>query len=355
LWVAVIIGCGKAPSGGEQPANPGGDPPAAGEPAPEAKMSLTELNKDLDRYKGKWVAVTARVSKIMRHSHPDGREEATLDLLDDQGKLAGSADFETAEWAKAPKIEDGVRYEILGLSDHGKDWGAAVLKKCRFVGTDSSAGPPVEATVAAKDLAADATKYKGKRIQVKGVVRTGTPPTRTPPSSGALILDGGADTKWVTCNCAPGEFDKALKAGQGAEVEVAGILADDKPAVSMTGCSIVKATPAGRSGKAVDLTREFVRKGASVEANYKNKSVTLTGKVESAKVESDGTSRVVLTGYSDAKSKNPMPQKVLCKFGPDWKDAVGKVKAGADITVSGGFASYQPGEVTLLDCWLIPE
>jgi hypothetical protein len=357
LCAALVLGCQKTPDSGQQPANAGGSQQQAGgsEPTPEARLSLTDLNKKLDDYKGKWVVVTARVSKVHRQSYPDGREEATLDLLDDRGKLAGSADFEADQWARAPKLEDGVRYEILGQSAFGKDFGAAGLKKCRFVGTGPSAGPAAEATVSAKDLAADPARYAGKRAQVKGVVRTGTPPTRTPPSSGVLILDGEAGTKWVTCHCAPGGFDKALQAGQGAEVEVVGIVTDDRSLASLADCSVVKATPAGRTGRAVDFTREFARKGTNLEANYKNKSVTLTGKVEAATVGSDGPGKLLLTGFSDARSKNPTPQKVAAQFGPDWKEAVGKVKVGDEVTVSGGFASYQPGEVRLLDCWLIPR
>jgi hypothetical protein len=204
--------------------------------------------------------------------------------------------------------------------------------------------------VSARELAADPAKYRGKQIQVRGMVLTATPPMPTARSYGVLTLDGGADAKGVTCRCLPGEFDKA-KASHGAEVELDGTVSIEMGTVSMNRCSVV-APSVNQPKPAVDFTRELAQKGTNIEANYKNKSVTLTGNVE-AKAEADGTGRLVLTGYSD--SKNPMPQKVVAQFGPEWKDLVGKVKVGDEVIVSGGFVSYQSGVVTLRDCWLIPK
>src|SRR5262245_17557138 len=104
----------KGTTGTSKQGETGGAGAEAGGPKPEAKLPAAELYKNVDAYKGKWVVVIARVPRIHRRSFPDGREEASVDLQGDDGRVDCSADFESNEWAKVPKLEDGVRYEILG-------------------------------------------------------------------------------------------------------------------------------------------------------------------------------------------------------------------------------------------------
>jgi hypothetical protein len=337
LCAALLLGCGQGPGGGGPAAN-------TEEPKPEAKLTAAELFKNLDTYQGKWVVVIARIPRVHESKYPDGRVDASVDLLGDDGRADSSASFEADQWAKAPKFEDGVRYEILGQVSGSKNIGG-VLKHARVLGVSGSSGPPVEATVTAKDLVADAAKYKGKLILVKGEVKSGNP-----AKTGATLTLAGTDTKSVICLCAPGEFDKALKAGRGAQAEIKGVVQDAGPFVTMGDCSVVKATPTGPPLRAVNFTREFAQNAAKAEQTYKDKYVTLSGKAEAV---ADG--KIVVTGFSDAKSKKPMPQKVAANFGPDWKDALAKVKVGDEVIVSGDFDSYRDGEVNLSGCWLIPK
>jgi hypothetical protein len=333
LCAAVVLGCGQGPGGG----------PAGGEPKPEATLSAADLYKDLDKYQGKWVVVIARIPQVHENRYPD-RVEGTVDLLGDDGKIDSSADFDAEQWAKKPKFEDGVRYEILGQVAGSKQYGGK-LKHARVLGTAQGSGPAVEATVSAKDLVADPAKYKGKLIQVNGEVKSGNP-----AKPNATLTLAGTDTKSVICLCAPGEFDKALKAGRGAQVEIKGLVADAAGGfTTMNDCAVVKATPAGPPLRAANFTREFAQDAAKAEQKYKDKAVTVTGKVEAV-----GDGKIVLTGFTDPKKKL-MSQKITANFGPDWKEALAKVKAGDEATVSGDFDSYHEGDAALSGCWLLPK
>jgi hypothetical protein len=330
----AVLGCGQGPGGG----------PAGGEPKPEATLSAADLYKDLDKYQGNWVVVIARIPQVHEQKYPD-RVEGTIDLLGDDGKINSSADFDPEQWAKKPKFEDGVRYEILGQVAGTKEYGGK-LKHARVLGTAQGSGPAVEATVSARDLVADPAKYKGKLLQVNGEVKSGNP-----AKPNATLTLAGTDTKSVICLCAPGEFDKALKAGRGAQAEIKGIVGDAAGGfLTMNDCSVVKATPAGAPLRAVNFTREFAQNATKAEQGHKDKYVTVTGKVEAATDAS-----VVLAGFTDPKGKPPMPQKITANFGPDWKEALAKVKAGDEVTVSGDFDSYRDGNVSLSGCWLLPK
>ena len=351
LWLLVFglgvgLGCGKDKDAGQPQAGPGpaGGGPAepSGDPKPEAKLTPLELYENVEKYGGKWVIVTARIPRILTENRADGRVSGTLFLHDDTRQQDSTATFEPDEWAKVPKLEDGVYYEVMGQANGSKTTGAR-LHKARFVGRSPVSGPAVEATLTAKELVAGAGKYEGKVIQVKGVVLTGVPGKPNP----AITL-AGTDTKMVVCVLAPGEFEKALKGGRGAEVEVKGAVTSATAPITLSDCTMGK-VPAARVRKVTDFASEFASNAATAEAAHKDKYLNLSGKVESV---ADG--KLVLVGSgAPKKPKGENPPKLVAHFGPDWKDALAKVKVGDDVTVSGQYLSHQPGEVSLSDCWLI--
>jgi hypothetical protein len=350
LGALLILGCGKGKDGDPQPT--GGDPSQPGaqaseDPKPEATVAAAALYKDIEKYSGKWVVVIARTPRIHIDEYPDGRKEATVDLLGDDGRADSLAKFESDQWAKAPKFEDGVRYEILGFVGGSKSTGGR-LTKARVVGVSKAEGPAASATLTAGELLKNPAAHKGKVILVKGVVKTGA--TGSGGVGGALML-GGEGNKLLVCRCAPGEFEKALKAGRGASAELKGTLTEAGSFPAMSDCTVVKITAAGRTEKAAAFTKAFAENPEAAAKANEDRAVTVTGKVESAEAR-----KLVLAGFRDSKKGKPLvPQKLVAHFGPDWKAALAGVKVGDDVTVSGEYSSYSPGEVTLNGCWLLPK
>ncbi len=348
LGAALVLGCGKDKDKDGSKGEPGKSGPGEqpGEPKAEATVTADVLYKDRDKYDGKWVIVIARIPRISEQKHADGHTEASIDLQGEDGKVDSLGLFESDEWAKTPKFEDGVRYEILGQFDKGGNFGGR-LKKCHVVGKSKSERPAPAATLTAEELLKDAAKYKDKLIQVKGVVGTGIPAQG--PSGGSVTLTG-ENNRFITCLLAAGQFDKVLPAGLGATVELTGTVADAGAFVTMTDCAIVQATAAGSPVGAEAFAKEFTQNAADAEKKYKDKFVTIRGKVQSV---ADG--KLVLTASAKGGSKSGIT--VTAGFSPDWKTALAKLKAGDNVAVSGqfGFFSQMPDNISLDSCWLVPK
>jgi hypothetical protein len=345
LCAAMVLGCGKGKKEAGGDGGSGGNGGAGGqaaEPKSEAKLTADALYKDIDKYQGKWVTVIARVPKVITGEYPDKHVELSIHLKGEDGNSNCFAEMEFKDASQAPKFEDDVRYEFLGQVSGSKNTGAK-LNKCKLLGVSKGEGPAPEATVTAEELTKDAAKYKDKLMQVRGVVRTGTP---TP--AGAAITLSGEGKKFVTCVLAAGQFEKVLAAGRGSTVELKGVVTDVEPFVTMNDCTLVKYPRPALPIRAANFAREFTQK-KDISEKYSEKIITLTGKVESA-----GDGKLVITGFSDSKGKKPMPQKIVAHFSPDWKDALAKVKPGEDVIVSGEFSTYSSGEINLSGCWLLP-
>jgi hypothetical protein len=109
-------------------------------PQPVATLPAEELFKDGEKYDRKSVVVIARLVNPITTTYPDGRVETTVELRGDNGRSDSTAIFNKDEWAKVPKPEGSVRYEIMGLYEHRATSGGK-LTRCRFVGRAKSEAP----------------------------------------------------------------------------------------------------------------------------------------------------------------------------------------------------------------------
>jgi hypothetical protein len=92
--------------------------------------------------------------------------------------------------------------------------------------------------------------------------------------------------------------------------------------VTLSGCSVVNATPTVQPEPALNATRSFAKDETQAEAFYKKNGMTLTGKAEAV-----ADNKITLAGYTDPKGKSP-PQKAIASFSP---------------------------ELSLSNCWLVPR
>jgi predicted Zn finger-like uncharacterized protein len=310
----------------------------------EVTLSADALYKDREKYDGKWVIAVARIPRIHLDTFADGWTEATLDLLGDDGRVDSQADVPAGEW-NTPKIEDGIRYELIGLYDKGGTFGGR-LKFARVIGPSKSEGPAAGPTLSVAELTADAAKYKDKPVQVKGTVKSGNPP-QAGGVTGVVTL-GDAEGKTLICLLGPGQFEKLVRNRLGGTLELKGILTSAGPSPTVSDGTVVSSETAGPTIRAAVFRRDFASNPAGAAKANEGKVVTVNGKVEST---ADG--KLVLTGY---KEKNrPAGVKLVAFFSPDWKDALAKVKVGDDVSVSGDFGSGTATEVTLTSCWLLPR
>jgi hypothetical protein len=338
LGVLMLLGCGKGKDG-KQPEEPDSNE------TPIGKLTVEELQKDGEKYKKQWVIVTGRAMRVDVTEQPDGKKTGTVTILGDQGRWGISCDFEAEEWAKTPKLENGVRYEIQGVFVY-QDFEHFQMKKCRYSGVSTANGPVVAAKLTADELIKDGAKYMDKFVQVKGNVGTGSH-----SKTGDSVTVTGSGNKFITCVLASGEFPKVLKCGRGVEIEIKGNIQSADSFVIMNDCTVVNCKPASplRVGS---FSQEFADNTTDAEKKYKDKIVTLLGKVESVNAE-----KIVLVMSKEPKGKSAAGYKINATFGPDWKRELANVKVGDDAVVSGTFDFFTPSEMsmTLSDCWLLPK
>jgi hypothetical protein len=317
---------------------------SAAEPQPEATVPADVLYKDRAKYDGKWVVVIARVPSVFTTKRADGSVSASVELQGDDGRVDSTGDFEPAEWAKVPKLADGVRYEIMGQFRGGGNLGGR-LEKCRFLGVSKGEGPQPVATLTAQELMKDAAKFKVKLVSVKGLVGG---ITKGPPIDVMVLKAAGTD-KFIVCRLGKSQFNNVIKAGRGGEIEIKGVVEESVNTVMMNDCSVVNPQPANPTSIATFLGN-FGENAPKADAFFKDKGVTL-----SARVDSVAEGKLVLTLPKGPKSKTAVGYSVVANFGPDWSETLAKVKAGDLVTVSGEYVSYQDKEISLGDCWLIPR
>lgn len=344
LSVGILGGCGKGPNPEEPKPSKDvtGPPPVASEPTAEADLTAGELFQKSQAYVGKWVRVSGVTPRVNVTSLPDGSTSARV-LIQDQISDDCWAEFNKTEWPKVPKLEDGVRYDILGKVGGNKNTGVT-LQEARFLGVSQGRGPTAEATVSAGDLVESGNKYQGKLILVKGEVVTGGP-----GESGGTVTLTGKNGRQVICLFNPGELDRALKAGRRGTLEIKGTVSDTAVNIVLGGCTTVSATSTVRSENATNVTRSFATDSGKAETHYKKNGMMLQGKVDSVT-----DTQIKLKGYTDSKGKVPA-QNVAALFAPNWKELVQKVKAGDTVTISGEFERYKDNELSLSNCWLIPR
>ncbi|HEX4613405.1 MAG TPA: hypothetical protein VH092_34805 [Urbifossiella sp.] len=324
-------------------AAPGGAAGAGELPAPVATLPADVLFKDGEKYNGKCVVVVARVPRIRREEHPGGRVEVTVDLRGDNGRTDSTAEFKGDEWAKVPKLEDAVRYEIMGLYEHRPQL-SGKLTQCRYVGRAKSEAPEPVASLTVPDLIKGAATYRDKPVVVKGAVGTVIPTA----AGGSLTLSAPGGGTFVVCLLAGEPFAVALKAGRGAEIEVQGI-ATGTGTVTLNDCRVTKSQPVSPVTFS-NFIGPFAESAEKADAAFKDKTVTLT-----AKVDAVGDGRLTLGLGKAGKSKSGGAVSVIATFGPDWKDHLTKLRVGELVVVSGVYQSYAPREVTLGECWLLPR
>jgi hypothetical protein len=312
-------------------------------PPPVATLPADVLFKDGEKYHGKCVVVIARVPNSFTMNYPDGRVETTVDLRGDNGRSDTTGAFKKDDWAKVPKLEDGVRYEIMGLYEHRPQLGGK-LTRCRFVGRSKSEAPEPVAKLTVQELIKDAAKYEGKLILVKGIVGVVNPS----PTGGSVTLTTAGGDKFIVCLLTAEPFAVVLKAGRGAEIEVQGI-ATGTGIVTLNDCRVTKSQPANTLNFA-NFTGQFAENADKADVAFKGKPITLT-----AKVDSVGDGRITFTVPKTSKNKAAVGFSVVSAFSPDWKDRLAKVKAGDIVVVSGVYQSYKQREITLDDCWLVPR
>jgi hypothetical protein len=337
LGTLMLLGCGTGKEGKQ----------AEESETPVAKLTVEELRDEGEKYKKKLVIVTGRVAQVSESQDPSGKKIATVVVLGEKGHWGMSCDFEAEEWAKTPKLENGMRCEIQGTYVY-QDLEHFQMKKCRFLGvsTGIANSPVVAAKLSADELIKDGAKYVDKSVQVKGLVGTGSQ-----GKTGDSITVTGSDNKFITCVMPRGEFSKVLRCGRGVSVEIKGNVSSAGSFVIMSDCAVVSCQSASpvRIGA---FSREFADNAAAAEKKYKDKIVTLLGKVASANDE-----KIVLIVSNEPKGKSAAGYKIIATFGPDWKKELASVKVGDDATVSGIFDYFTPNEIsaTLSDCWLLPK
>jgi hypothetical protein len=196
-------------------------------------------------------------------------------------------------------------------------------------------------TLAANDLFTNAAKFKDKSVSVKGVIRTGSS-----GRTGDSVFMQTSGKNGIICVLKPGEFTKILKVGRGGDTEINGVVTSTGPSVTLSNCTVVRAAPTpGIQIPSFSIAREFTQNAANAESKYKEKATTIAGRVES--VAGD---QIVLNRVRD-KAKNT--SKVIFNFGPDWQDALSKVKVGDSVSISAFYSSNRPGELEFEDSWLL--
>lgn len=240
--------------------------------------------KDTDRkqYEKKWVQLTGPVPTVHIDSYPNKPEDGWIEL--GSARIATvMCEFGPTEWAAKPKFDDEKEYTVIGYCDAGSF--SPKLKWCRVTGESGGAE-----TVPVATLLSDPAKYKGKRVEVSGVIQT----------AGALALGGEASfveksggmglmltfgpLEWRKIKLAPG--DTVTVRGTPSAVPTGGF-------VFMSGCDVVKHTP-GNGTRPQDppsdpnapvvttddaMIQAFIRDITSPDRMYKGKQVKLTGKV----------------------------------------------------------------------------
>jgi hypothetical protein len=190
--------------------------------------------------------------------------------------------------------------------------------------------PEAYAAEVKKDEKAAAGKYKGKTIEMTGVVQGvhrnfGGDVFLSLPSktAGALGVSCFLKDKDV--------FGKVVK---GQRVTVRGRYPDLAIGFQILDCVVTEKGPSpALTYTAADMVAEWAKDRAAAAKKWDGKTVIVSGEVTGTKANDVGAISVYL--------KAPGGQRVDCGFSAFEKDLAGKIKAGDKVTVVGEFADSE--------------
>ncbi len=125
------------------------------------------------------------------------------------------------------------------------------------------------------------------------------------------------------------------------------------PFIDVVKCRVIQASAVGSGIVAGSMAREFQSNAEKADAKYKGKTLRITGRLVS--FEKGSTATIVMHGVDALKGKaGSKPVRLVIAYPAAWKDEYARKKVGDTITVSGEYASYADGTITINSGWLIP-
>jgi hypothetical protein len=191
-----------------------------------------------------------------------------------------------------------------------------------------------------KDKKAAEAKYKGKVIEVTGLVTgIGQSINKEP----CLTLEG-AEKGVLDVMCFTAEKEPWAKAAPGQTVKLKGTCAEFSFMARLTGCAVLEVTgPAPPSLRAEELAKEYAAGADKASMKYNDKYLLLSGEVAGVKFNEDKAASVTL--------KTSGKPKVVCHFTEFEKDETAGLKPGQKIKVLGQYTmNLSPDEVGLYFC-----
>jgi hypothetical protein len=227
--------------------------------------------------------------------------------------------------------------------------------------------PPVEAAVpvTAEQLAREVhsnpaaaeQKYKGKLLEVEGVVKS----LLNHIGGGTVVMLKGLDGKvegkfvYVPCVC---NFDglsesKAAALSEGQQVKIRGRCFETGRMPILNGCEVTfaGADPAPHV-QADRLAQEFAQSEQKANEKYRGKYLVAQGVVREVRLEGTGGYLVFEGAMKDGK---PLLVVAQCTMGFSYEDLLKAVKKGERREIKGQCWGVEKGEVRFLNPYVVRQ
>jgi hypothetical protein len=220
---------------------------------------------------------------------------------------------------------------------------------------------PVTAEQLAREVhsnpAAAEQKYKGKLLEVEGVVKS----MLNHIGGGTVVmlkgLDGKIEGKFVlvpcVCNFEGAGQGKAEALSEGQQVKIRGRCFDVGRMPTLNACEVVTAGADPAPHVQTDrLAQEFAQDQQKANEKYLGKYVVASGVVREVRMEGEGGYLVFEGSTKDVK---PLPVVAQCTSGFSYKDILKGIKKGERREVKGQCWGVEKGEVRFLNPYVVRQ